>query len=529
MYKILIADDEGIVRDSLKFIIEKDFTDCEIFLAKSGRQAIELAEEHRPDIALLDIQMPGINGLSALREIKAINKKIRALILTAFDNFDYAKEAVELGATDYIMKPIDRKKIDDTLTRLMHEIDGERQKRQDDLNIREKMEAVVPIIENGFVLSLIIKNEYSYSGAQYRELLDLKENYGFIIVFEWGDGDLSNTPGNPVGSSVRAHKFVARMSEQIRVYFKAYLSDIMGNKIVAVIPSENEGLNYEERLRMIEKVRSLVSSLKEMVSIDFKAGIGSVRTWDDAFESYQEALNALRHGVRKVTHIDDLLVKDTDNRHNEGMKKALLDALKRGSDLEVRRETDIYLSWIFDKNKPDLVSVKMALLEIYIDACHIVEECGKELNDNYGPGLIKAEDPDTVKELFLYAMLQLTQEILIQNNKQNTVISKAQDYIRQNYNKDISLESTAEIVNISPYYFSKLFKEEAGTNFSDYLTDLRINRAKELLNQDPDMNIKEISIEAGYSNPNYFSRIFKKWTGMTPTEMRDAIKDNAST
>ncbi len=527
MYKILIADDEGIVRDSLKFIIEKDFTDCEIYLAKSGRQAIELAEEHRPDIALLDIQMPGINGLSALREIKAINKKIRALILTAFDNFDYAKEAVELGATDYIMKPIDRKKIDETLTRLMHEIDGDRQKRKDDLNIREKMEAVVPIIENGFVLSLIIKNEYSYSGSQYRELLDLKENYGFIIVFEWGEGDLSKTPGNPVGSSVRAHKFVARMNEQIRVYFKAYLSDIMGNKIVAVIPTENEGLSYEERLRMIEKVRSLVSSLKDMVSIDFKAGIGSVRTWDNTFESYQEALNALRHGVRKVTHIDDLCVKDTSNRHNEDMKKSLLDALKRGSDIEVRREAEIYLSWIFEKNDLDLVSIKMALLEIYIDACHIVEECGKVLKDNYGPSIIKAEDPHTVQDIFSYAMLQLTQEILIQSNKQNTVISKAQDYIKQNYNKDISLESTAEIINISPYYFSKLFKEETGTNFSDYLTDLRISRAKELLNQDPDMNIKEISIEAGYSNPNYFSRIFKKWTGMTPTEMRDVIKDNS--
>ena len=94
MYKILIADDEGIVRDSLKYIIEKDFSDCEIYLAKSGRQAIENAEEYSPDIALLDIQMPGINGLSALREIKAVNKKVRALILTAYDNFDYAKEAV---------------------------------------------------------------------------------------------------------------------------------------------------------------------------------------------------------------------------------------------------------------------------------------------------------------------------------------------------------------------------------------------------------------------------------------------------
>ena len=122
------------------------------------------------------------------------------------------------------------------------------------------------------------------------------------------------------------------------------------------------------------------------------------------------------------------------------------------------------------------------------------------------------------------AVQQLKQEILIQSGKQNTVISKAQEYMKKYYNKDISLEATAETVNISPYYFSKLFKEETGINFSDYLTELRINRAKELINQDPDRNIKEVSIEAGYSNPNYFSRIFKKWTGMTPTELRDSIK-----
>ncbi|MBE6004958.1 MAG: response regulator [Lachnospiraceae bacterium] len=523
MYKILIADDEGIVRDSLKYIIEKDFSDCEIYLAKSGRQAIEIAEEYSPDIALLDIQMPGINGLSALREIKAVNKKVRALILTAYDNFDYAKEAVELGATDYIMKPIDRKKIDDTFLRLMHDIEAERQKRQYDLCIREKMEAVIPIIENGFVLSLIIKNEYNYSGAQYRELLDLKEEYGFIIVLEWGEGFMSHAPGNPVGSSVRAHKFVSGISEQIRTYFKAYLSNIMGNKIVAVIPSETDNLSYEDRLRMIEKVRSLTASLKEMVSIDFKAGIGSVRTWDDAFESYQEALNALRHGVRKVTHVDDLYVRDTDDRQYADMKKALLDALMKGSDIEVGHEAEAYLSRVFENND-DLVSAKMELLEVYIDSCHLMEERGKYFKDDFGPKLIKASDAQTLRDIFIMAVQQLKQEILIQSGKQNTVISKAQEYMKKYYNKDISLEATAETVNISPYYFSKLFKEETGINFSDYLTELRINRAKELINQDPDRNIKEVSIEAGYSNPNYFSRIFKKWTGMTPTELRDSIK-----
>lgn len=127
MYKVLAADDEGIVREALQFIFEKDFGDsCTLFLAKNGRQAIELCEQEHPDIVLLDIQMPGINGLTALREIRKNNPKVKALILTAFDNFDYAKEAMELGTADYLMKPVDRKKIDEAVTKLMREIDEEK-------------------------------------------------------------------------------------------------------------------------------------------------------------------------------------------------------------------------------------------------------------------------------------------------------------------------------------------------------------------------------------------------------------------
>ncbi len=523
MYKILIADDEGIVRESLKFIIDKDFSDCEVYLAKSGRQAIELAEENRPDIALLDIQMPGINGLSALREIKSMNPKIRALILTAYDNFDYAKEAIELGAKDYIMKPIDRKKIVEELTKLMHSIDEERRKRQDDLNIRERMEAVVPIIENGFVLSLIIQNEYGYSGAQYRSLLNLSEDYGFITVFEWGEGFEKDAPGNPIGASVRAQKFAAQMGGQIRIFFKAYLSDIMGNKLIAAIPWSNPEMNYQERLRMIERMRSLVTSLKEMVGIDFKAGIGSVESWADMFDSYQEALNALRHGVRKVTHIDDLLVRNDASKQQASLRRTMLEAIRRGSEADTLREAEMLLAWYMDTRNSTLTDAQMALLEILLEGRRIVSEQGKEPGMNAGKELMQATKPEDIRSVFTNAVLQLVRELAAGTAKQDSVISKAQEYIRQNFTKDISLEMAAQQVNISPYYFSKLFKEETGTNFSDYLTDLRIQKATSLLKQDPERNIKEISIESGYSNPNYFSRIFKKVTGMTPTELRDSL------
>ncbi|MFR5601749.1 MAG: response regulator [Lachnospiraceae bacterium] len=328
MYRILIADDEGIVTDSLQFIIEKNFGDeCEVAIAKSGRKAIELAESFQPDIALLDIQMPGINGLQAMEEIRAQNPKIKAMILTAYDNFDYAKEALHLGAVDYLTKPINKKIIVERLTGIMRDIDRDRQKRKDDLQTREKLEAVIPIIENGFINSLMTQNGYEDGGEQYRSLLDLEDDYGIIMVLEWGDGNEGEGMANPIGSGVRGHQYYDKMSQLVKVYFKACVSNIMGNKIVCALPFGKASLEYEERIRMIEKARSLLNALKNTVGVSFKAGIGSVKPWDLAFDSYQEAFNALRHGKRSVTHIDDLIVKGNREKQQQAMEQGVLKAV----------------------------------------------------------------------------------------------------------------------------------------------------------------------------------------------------------
>ena len=161
MYKIMLADDEGIVIDSLKFIIEKQFgSQCEIRAAKTGRQVIELAEEFQPDIAFMDIQMPGINGIEAMREIRRTNNHVVFIVMTAYDKFDYAKEAISLGVLDYLNKPVSREDILRILNKAMAKIDGERSKRSDDLKVREKLEIVVPIIENGLIQDLLFKEYF---------------------------------------------------------------------------------------------------------------------------------------------------------------------------------------------------------------------------------------------------------------------------------------------------------------------------------------------------------------------------------
>ena len=160
MYKIMLADDEGIVIDSLKFIIQKEYgDDCRIEYAKTGRNVIELAERFRPDIAIMDIQMPGINGIDAMKEIRKTNDSMVFIVMSAYDKFDYAQEAIKLGAIEYITKPMDRNKMIAALNSAMAKVTEEKNRRSKDLLIKEKLEIVVPILENGLIYNILF-HEY---------------------------------------------------------------------------------------------------------------------------------------------------------------------------------------------------------------------------------------------------------------------------------------------------------------------------------------------------------------------------------
>lgn len=329
-----------------------------------------------------------------------------------------------------------------------------------------------------------------------------------------------------MGSGIRAHRYYDKMSELIKVYFKASVSNIMGNKIVCVIPFESGKMEYASRLCMIEKARNLVSSLKNTVGIDFKAGIGAVRPWESVFDSYQEALNALRHGKRKVTHIDDLIVKDTVEKQRQVMEQVVLKAVLGGMEHDARQEAAVFAGWILKNESCTFEEARLQLAELALVARRqVAEQGGEGSNRSKTAGeLFAAADKEELRRRFVAAMEELAREAVIQNQKPDGVITRAQEYIRQNFRRDLALEEVAQKAGISPYYFSKLFKEEVGMNFTEYLTGLRIDMAKELL-LNRELSIKQVCVDSGYANPNYFSRIFKKWTGITPTEFRDGIQD----
>jgi len=188
MYKILIADDEGIVLDSLKFILEQNFGDnCQIEMVKSGRAVIEQARQFVPDIAIMDIQMPGINGIEAMKEVRTFNKSLVFIVISAYDKFSFAQEAINLGALDYITKPFAKETVVSAVENAMEIINRDRNKRSKDLLVWEKLQTVVPIIENGFINLVLFQDINSEEMERYCSLLDITARYGSIVTLEFGE------------------------------------------------------------------------------------------------------------------------------------------------------------------------------------------------------------------------------------------------------------------------------------------------------------------------------------------------------
>lgn len=528
MYKIMLADDEGIMIDSLKFIIEKEFGDeCVVEFAKTGRSVIELAEEFRPDIAIMDIQMPGINGIEAMKEIRTFAKGTVFIVMSAYDKFDYAKEAIKLGVMEYITKPMERTKIVAAIRNAMKQIDADRQKRSNELLIKEKLETVEPIIESGLIYNILLKEHFREDIDSYKSILGLESDYGFMLAVVCGDNQEGNHMTNAVGSSVRISARYKEIRENLKEAFDCIVGTVMANKIAVMVPCRDMNEDYNERIELINKAREVARTLRKRTDIFFRIGIGGVKELENLNESYQEALKALVVTTGSVAHVDDLpLACEYEENYPVNLENNLFANLEKGDFEGTVSAADSFCEWMRDTSAGSLMSVRLKCLEFVLRAESIAYRNGGQVyvfssREEYLPQIMDMSDIDTIKQWFMTKISDACKNVLNKREERaSSVIEQAKAFIRQNYSKDISLDEVSRQANISPYYFSKIFKEETGENFIEYLTNIRIEKAKDLL-INTEYSMKEICTMCGYADPNYFSRSFKKNVGLSPTEFKE--------
>lgn len=521
MYRILLVDDEGLELNALKMIVSKEFGEEVIIeTAMTGRVAIEVFDAFRPDIIVMDIQMPGINGIDAIKEIRKVHSSGKFLVLTAYDNFEYVQKALNIGVNSYMTKPFNRSTLIDELRKLMLLVDKEKNARREDLMLRERLEAAMPMLEVGFIYAILMGQDWDRITRNYYNLFGYGHTHGYFLVMDFLYDDDPD-------SSLEFAGMGKRITAIIKELFKDCVTLLMGKRNLTVVFCNEPSDEYKTRLQIINQTTTLAQKLEELTGFNVSIGVGSVVSMDKLSDSYSQAVSAHMENGEGVAHYDDLPIgKHWEEGYPSDVEYAIYNEVESGKHEDALEHSKRFFNWMVTNHASELNDVKLKVLELVMRVEYLMFHTGGRTyhfleRHGYLDEVVAIDNYDALRGWFL-GHIKTAMEAMNEIKTEETVstIDDAKKYIKENFDKNLTLNEVSEIVHISPYYFSKLFKEKTGRNFIEYLTYVRMEYAKTNL-RESSLSIKDICLNAGYQDPNYFSRSFKKYAGVTPGEYRD--------
>ncbi|MBI9014351.1 MAG: response regulator [Clostridiales bacterium] len=524
MYKVMIADDEWIVQEGIKVSLQNHFSNIEIVgMASTGREAIEMNAEKHPDIILMDIKMPGINGIEAIETIRKRYHQTRFVIISAYEQFEYAKQAVELGVCDYILKPINQAKLIQVIKRAMDDIDEEREQRSRMIKNREKLEQVMPVLEKGFIYSLLMNTDFKRELIKYQDIFEIKKEKAYVFVLE-----LFHKDEDRLSTEIKNDLLYPKIQNTIKYKCHCAIGPMIINRITVVVFEDHYDFEYEQRVKAMALAETIIETINDS-DISLKIGIGSCYSLEKTRNSLEEANYALtKINLENVLHHNDIFEQDIENNYTYTEIKddeiEIIHLMETGQKEALQESTNAFFEKLRTKFSHDTIDSRNIILELMVMV--LSTSYRNNLNESevgYSSYLNEIKRFDQINQLENWCIRKISSiSDKIQNKKNShvsNVIIKARSFIDENYAKDIGLNDVSKEVSISPQYFSTIFKEEMGLNFVEYLRNKRVEVAKELL-RSKEYTVKEICYQIGYNDPNYFSRLFKKLVGVSPTEFK---------
>ena len=539
MLKVFLVEDESVVREGLRDNIPwQQYGYKFVGEASDGEMALPMIQKTQPDVLLTDIKMPFMDGLSLSRIVHQEFPDMKIIIISGYDDFEYARQAISVGVEQYLLKPITRANLQKVLTELKAKIESEQEQK----NYQEKFqnetreyeqfsrtnffmkvfEGRMPVQEiyeeaaklslrlnapcyNLMMFSLLEKREGANAGFESEEFARKREEllhyfvrYPEYIVFRWN----INTYGVLMqGSAVQMPDMADRCLENVERICQP-VEDIFDWYAAVGEPVE--------RLSMLAEC---YSNVNHYFAYRFLVPNEHIFT-KEVTDSYMPREEGGKIGDIDCSKVDQELIKDF---------------LLKGSRDEIADFVDSYLHSIQEALKSRLFQ-NYLVFHIHFVTMSYVEEIGcdkKELLELLGEEQIQ-EVNLTLEELSPYIQNILEKAMELRDRESDTqskkVLKKAIEYIEENYAQEsLSLNTVSGVVNVSPGYFSAIFSQAMETTFIEYVTQKRMEKAKKLLRQ-TEKHSGEIALEVGYKDPHYFSFVFKKTQGCTPREYRSGVK-----
>lgn len=539
--KVFLVEDEMVIRRGIKNSIDWE-KEGYIFCgeASDGELAYPMIIKEKPDILITDIRMPFMDGLELCKLVKKELPNIKILILSGYDEFDYAKEAIRLGVTEYLLKPISSGKLLEALNGVSESI--RREKEDKDL-VRKYMEEMRENTEHEkqkFFEQMIAGNlsmaDALETGKKYE--MNLSAGMYNLLLFRFTLGEENRKSGELLGEAEYA---IEKLTERLEYVFE-FQRGVEGWAFLLMADNEEQ---------MSERVKELSKDLEEIMknysTIAYFGGIGQpVARRRELEESFREAERALAarftmelnriisvEDIRMAQNVDTLDdIEITSFGEIEKTRTMLEKFLNNGAEDEIDEFVDVYINELPEENLKSVLMRQYIIMDAYIvmmSFCEKIEGIEGEMQAQSEELKNSMKTIQTLEEIKNYIRMLLKKIIgvrdTISGRRYSDIIEIAKDQIRKTYMSDeISLNTIAAEVGMSPSYFSSIFSKEMGKTFVEYLTEIRMDRAKELL-MCSSMKTSEIGYEVGYKDPHYFSYIFKKTQNCTPKEFRARGKE----
>jgi two-component system response regulator YesN len=518
-YKVVFVEDEIVTREGIRDNVDwkgNGFEFCGE--APDGEMALPLLQSAKPDVLITDIKMPFMDGLQLCRIVRERMPWVKIVILSGHDEFEYAQQAIKLGVTEYLLKPVTVQDLHIVLQKVADQLEQERREQDNLKKLRDQVEENRAALRERLLFKLVVGAVSSTEAIEKSQLLglDLIARCYLVVIIKTELADRSEH--FDYEEYQQAQQIVSGLVENnpdVLLLKKDWA------ELVLIIKGNTPEYLEEEKDLFLELIKREIKRTRYQLVV----GVGAPkRRMADISQSFVEALVSIQsaldgdkadlHGVDKA----GLLKVD-----KSAVENYLRCGVKEGFD----EFFDAFIRPLGETALKSYLIKNYIFVDIVLATAKLVSELGGDI-DQVVPELDSIEtmltNIKTVEQLRQQAYKILVSALAFRDNQTNSpytgIIRQAKDYIAHHYmDTELSLNEVAAQVNLSPSHFSAVFSQETCTTFKEYLTEIRIKKAKELLRTTTQKSA-EISYQVGYSDPHYFSYVFRKNTGLSPTEFR---------